>query len=1017
MPAGRTRARAGTGRQRLCPGPDVLRWVVGDMRTYRSSLPAGLGPVAASAACLIGREADLALLRPFAAAPDGEVLLVTGGPGMGKTALLDEAACAARSAGCQVIRAAGVQFAADLSFGALNQLLLPFLPIIGQLRDSDSREALSALCTGTGGPDIDRLVLTNALRSLLCLAAGPQPVLLIIDDLHWLDRPTALVLGLMARRLAGTRIGLLGAARWDADNYFDMTGLPGHDLQPIGDQAAASLLDRAFPRLAPQVQRRLLTEAAGNPLALLELPAALTSSQRAGLAALPAVLPASERIQQLFAPRITALPRRARQALLTAALEGTGDLRMVEAVLSAAGSATRSLNDLAAAERSGLVQIDESAGRVLFRHPLIRSAVVELSASDDRRRAHTALATVLADQPDRQAWHLAYAAAGPDEKTASLLASAAYGVLRRGDAAGAVAALTRAADLSPQAPDRARRLAEAAYIAGDVTGELRRAPELLAKAIAADPELRGTLQAACASSFVLLNGEGDVAAAHRLLVSAIKAGGHGYDAGDTALIEALWTLVMVCFFSGRPESWVPFREALARLRPTAPLFLSLCARTFADPARTGAAALPDLTSAILGLTAETDPAMIVRIGIAAAYAERLPECRAALSRVIHDGRKGGAVASAISALLLIGMDDVWTGLWDEADGLFGEGLELCEAHGYELLAWPARWGQALLFAARGEQEASHRLADQMMRWAVPRGVRAVQVYARHAMALAALSRGDFDDAYRQATAISQPDALASHTPGALWTALDLVEAAARSGRLDKAAAHARAIREAGFGRLSPRFAAVEFAATALSETGGQAAATFEQALAVPGSERWTFDRARIQLLAGERLRQDRAPARAREHLTVALDAFVRLGARPWAERAAAELRAAGPDGRDGGGAPRPGSPGRGTLTAREHEIALLAATGLSNEQIGGLVQELVTARRADDPLGELTSREREVLALMAEGRSNAGIGQALYVSEGTVEKHVHSIMMKLRLPDSSDVHRRVLAVLAFLGRA
>lgn len=880
---------------------------------------------------LIGREADIGVLRPIASAPGGEALIVTGGPGVGKSALLNEAAVIAHTAGHLVIRAAGVEFAVKVSFGGLNQLLLPLQPLAGRM-DASFRDALSAVFGGSRGPGTDLLAITSAALSLLRLAADRQRVLLVVDDVHWLDRPSTVILGLLARRLAGTGIGLLAAARSGTDGYFDTTGLPAHELHPISGKAAADLLDSRFPGLAPQVQRRLLAEAAGNPLALLELPAALTGGQRAGVAALPPVLPVGRRGQQLFASRIVGLPRRARHALLMLALEETGGLRGIDELLQSTAPGQRGIDDLAPAERADLVRVDESAGEVVFRHPLIRSAVVELSASDDRRRAHQALASALAGQPDRQAWHLAYAATGPDSKVASLLASAAYRNLHRGDATGAVTALIRAADLSPGPSDRARRLAEAAYIAGDVTGELRRAPQLLATATRADPKLGGTLRAAVAGSFVLLNGDGDVVTAHRLLAAAVEAGDHGYDAGDSTLIEAMWTLLMVCWFSGSPESWVPFHAALARLRPAAPSFLSLAAKTFADPASTGAAAASDLSSAIRDLAAETDPAAIVRTAIAAAYAERVTECREALWRVIGDGRQGGAIASAINALLLIGVEDVLTGLWDEADALLSEGVALCEAHGYQLVAWPARYGQAMLAAARGQQEASGRLADQMMNWAVPRGVRPVQQYAHHARALAALSRGDFEEAYHQAAAVSRPGTLASHTPNALRAALDMVEAAARSGRPDEAAAHAEAMRKAGIDSLSPRFAAVGHAAAGLAETGEKAWRRFEQALAVPGSERWVFDRARIQLLYGERLRRDQAPARARGQLTAALDTFGQLGAQPWAARAQNELRAAGlPRARSGGASGSTAGPR--ALTVREREIALLAATGLTNKQI------------------------------------------------------------------------------------
>ena len=201
-----------------------------------------------------------------------------------------------------------------------------------------------------------------------------------------------------------------------------------------------------FPDLAAPVRQRVLTEAQGNPLALLELPAALSGAQRAAAEALPAVLPLSRRLQAVFASRISDLPGRTRPLLL-AALDGTGDLRVLQA---AAGP--HAIDSLAPAEQAGLVHIDDRTGRLVFHHPLTRSAIVELSASADRRRAHRALAGHLADQPELRAWHLAAAAAGPDEEAAALLEQVAYQLMRRGDATGAVTALLRAADLSPDGP-------------------------------------------------------------------------------------------------------------------------------------------------------------------------------------------------------------------------------------------------------------------------------------------------------------------------------------------------------------------------------------------------------------------------------------------------------------------------------------------------------------------------------------------------------------------------------------
>jgi DNA-binding CsgD family transcriptional regulator len=385
---------------------------------------------------------------------------------------------------------------------------------------------------------------------------------------------------------------------------------------------------------------------------------------------------------------------------------------------------------------------------------------------------------------------------------------------------------------------------------------------------------------------------------------------------------------MVCFFcGGRAELWEPLHAAVARLKPRPPAVLSLCDRAFADPARTTGADLAELDATVGHLHDDADPTRIVWVGRAALFVDRMAGCREAHWRVVRDGRDGGAVASSIGALINLCLDDLLTGRWEEAAQLADEGIELCESHGYRLLRWPLWFGRAVLAASRGDGEAARALADRMARWAAPRRAGAVQLYAHHVRALDALGRGDAGSAYRHAAAVSAPGTLAAHVPLALWTAPDLVEAAVRAGRAEEAAAHAAAMNAAGLAALSPRLALVTAGATALSAPAADASPLFEAALAVPGAERWPFDLARVRLAYGERLRRLRAPSEARDHLAGALDAFQRLGAAPWVARTRTELRAAGLVTADR-------DDGRAALTPQEREIALLAATGLTNKQIG-----------------------------------------------------------------------------------
>ena len=366
----------------------------------------------------------------------------------------------------------------------------------------------------------------------------------------WLDRSSAFVLSFVARRLAESRAALIVTSRPHEDSFFDRAGLPELALGPLDDAEAVELLRPHGPGLVPAVVDRLVREAGGNPLALVELPRTLTAAQRWGTEPLPPVMPLTRRLHALFAPRVAALDAATRRLLLMAVLEGTGDVKIIQA------ASEGSLALLDAAARAGLIALDADGRRLVFRHPLVRATVVELTSAAARRRAHRALADALGAEPERRAWHLAEAATGPDEQVAALVEEAAYRRLRRGDAAGAIAALIRAADLSPRRADASRRLADAAYVGADVTGELGTASRLLADARQVDPEEGEgqSLHAAIASAFLLLNSDGEVDTAHQLLVAAIERAASRPERDDEGLIEALYTLSLVCHFGGRAET-------------------------------------------------------------------------------------------------------------------------------------------------------------------------------------------------------------------------------------------------------------------------------------------------------------------------------------------------------------------------------------------------------------------------------------------------------------------------------
>lgn len=749
---------------------------------------------------LFGRDPELALVRSFLRAADGQggTLLLSGERGAGKTALLRAAARCATD--MTVLQAQGVPVEADLSFSGLHQVLLPLVAGVAGLRPVHCA-ALSAALGLVDGPAVECRVVGEAALALLRRGAVARPMLILIDDLQWIDRFSAGVLSYVAHHLAGARIGVLAAVRPGSNGGFVGTGLRVHELEPLGEDAAADLLDARFPALAAPHRRRVMAEGRGNPMALLEL-----------------------------------------------------------------------------------------------------GAVEERT----RRRPQ--------------------AVCGPDAD-AEVLHRAAVESLRLGDSVGAVTTLLRAADLTPRGPARGRRLAHAAYVGADVTGELLAVPRLLARARAADPDVDRSLAAAVATAHLLLNSDGDIDTSHRLLVDAIEAAGDAPGVDD-ALVEALHTLLMVCSFGCRPELWPPFRRAVARLGPRVPVTLSLCTWSLADAARTPVRAVEQVVTVVDGLHDEVDPLRIVRIATAAFYLERLEGCRDALWRVVRDGRHGGAVASAISALLILAFDAYHAGRWDEAGRLAAEALTLCDTHGYQLLSSPGQLCLALLAAARGDDETVRTRTDELTGWGVPRGARRVVIYAHEARALAALGRGDFEDAYEAAAAACPPGTLEPDNGHALWLTLTLVEAAARTHRTQEAAAHVAALQEVGTAALAPRLALLAGGAAAIAAPDDRAGGLFAAALALPDVERWPFDLARVRLAYGEHLRRARMTTAAREQLTAALAAFRSLGARPWVARAEGELRAASHHHlrrrHDGGEA---------ALTAQEREVADLAASGMTNQQI------------------------------------------------------------------------------------
>jgi DNA-binding CsgD family transcriptional regulator len=477
-------------------------------------------------------------------------------------------------------------------------------------------------------------------------------------------------------------------------------------------------------------------------------------------------------------------------------------------------------------------------------------------------------------------------------------------------------------EMRPTEVDQTRRLATAAYLAASVTGDLSAAEALLADAWRACADVVPPAEVALATGFGLLHGDGDVATAHRMLLRSIRAA-RDDGSGSHGAQEALRLLVYVCRMSGSSEHWESLERFIAEPGSAFPADAHAAIRIALDPE----AARGRLNEDIESLGYRTEPAEIVRIGSAATFADRLPDCWQALRRVAYPEPAASASTPVMQARVLLALEAYLTGQWDEAWQLGEASADLCASRGYQLLHQQARTVLAYVAACRGDAETARAHADEIARWAAPRGVRFMLASANYAYALAAIAQSDFESAYQHATRISPAGEIPSRDPFAGWAVLDLVEAALRTGRHGDATAHVQAAMEAGVAAASPRMALLATAAMAMAVPDDDAPALFERALGSEDAERWPFDGARVHLLYGERLRRMRAVTPARLHLGAALDEFRRLGAPTWADRAATALRATGQ------ARQRVDRYAYQVLTPQELQIAHLAAQGLSNKQI------------------------------------------------------------------------------------
>ncbi len=865
-------------------------------------------------------------------------LVLRGEAGIGKTALLE--AAADKAAGARVLRVTGVESEAELPFAALHALLRPALDQIGALPGRQAAALRGAF--GLAEETVpDRFLVGLGVLSLVAELAEDRPVLVLADDAQWVDRASADALVFAARRLQAERAAVLVAAR-DQPPGVGLPGLPELRVGGLDQTAAEQLL--AGAGLVRAVRDQLIAEAGGNPLALIELSRGLSAAERAG-SVTPLILPAASpvsRVRQAFGARIGGLPQECRRAVLVAALGGLADLAEVSRAIAASGG---SLTDLAAGERAGLVRVTPAG--VIFSHPLARAAVLADSDVAERAAAHRALAGVL--DGDRRAWHLAALADGPDEQVAAELDAAAQRADRRGSRAAASAAYERAAALSAGPAAKGRRLALAAEAATDA-GQLPRAADLAGQAgqLVTDPaaamvmaRVRAQLEFEAGRpadsvgillEWATLLGPADPGAAQAVLAGAV---------------HILWLAAGPAHpeLERRAEAMTPpvgarlveFLQAVRRLQD-GDTDVPVTVPATPDPGS------PPFFAGFSQLFFDFVRGDVPAVGRRAA--DMAAECR--------DTGIAGLLAYA---LVYLATSQLLHGEFLDAIATAEEGLRIAADTGQTNVTRELASTAAGLAAITGDEEACRARAAQVRELSA--GVQTLApAGADCALAMLDLGCGRYQSALDWMRAATHGPA--RRNPEVLYAYPVHVEAAVRAGRTDLAA-RPLAQFTAWAGAIGQRWATAAAArCAALTADDADAEPLWREAIAAHEGDGRPFEQARTRLLYGEWLRRNRRRAGAREHLLAAAAAFARMGARPWQERAEAELRAAG------AGAP---------------------------------------AVTADDPLARLTPQELQVVRLAAAGASNKQIGARLFLSPRTVGFHLYRAFPKLGVTTREELAR------------
>ncbi|WP_166679804.1 ATP-binding protein [Kribbella pratensis] len=838
---------------------------------------------------------------------DGQAMVVEGDAGVGKTALLQELGRRARAEGWRVAQCECVEAERAFPYAALDRMLRPLERYLHALADHQRRAVDTVLGRAVGdAPAV--MALGTAILDLLVVASADSPWLLIVDDAQWLDSASGVVLTFVARRLSDAPASVVLGLRTGEPTDLEVAGIEHLHLPPLDPRSAAELLDARHPDLAPSLRAEVLRWAVGNPLALIEMPASLAAGSPA--ASRPE-LPLPRRLEQVYVHRLDRLPQEERFALLLLALDGVAE-----------DEGDHDLADrLDAARAAGLVDRQTPDGRASFRHPLVRSAVVGSASAELVQAAHLRLAEVRAGDPLRRAHHLASATITPDETIAHAVQLGAQHATRRGGAAVAVPLFVRAAALSEDPRQRERRLAEAAFVASHA-GLLDDAATLIGRL----DRLNGDLASPATvmtDAYVRLHRDGAVIPTHRLVLDTLQRQGHDMD--DETLERLVELLLGLSMNSADLVLWKQTErlvdEFAGRLGP-----VTLLVRDVQGDLLRHADGARDRVAKAFTLPGH-GPRDVTLLTICARSVDSLGEHRSFVERMLAREVEAGARADAMTLLHLTLLYQTDSGHWDDAAVTFARGLELSTSLGFEMYTHLYRAFYARVLAQRGDVAGARELSLSVDAWARARGLGVVLEHVAGAALAGSLAIGDYDAAWTHALEITSPGSFRRYVHESFRCVFDFVEAGMASGHVDEARRHAHAAVDHHVGAVSPRMDMLCTAALAVTEPTAEADRLFAIATGHSAGPSFPFDLARISLAHGRWLRRHGDLRGARTTLSRAVELFESLGSPPWADRAARELSLAGVSGDEAVDRPA-------RLTAQELQIAELAASGLSNKQIG-----------------------------------------------------------------------------------